>query len=383
MKYDVIIAGAGAGGVPAAVAAARRGAKTLLLEQSTEPGGTMAAGLGFPVCGLFENDTFRPPRLLNQGLSEEFFTAVCNETHDPAVAMGRVYVCRCSVTLFQRIFERWMENRNLTFVTQVMDIKVESSAGKIEALRFRTNTGEEQTVFPEQVIDCTGQGSLLQESGAEIIEPSSLPLAGFAVKLAHIGADDLLSVKVPYTLRKAVAEGILPAWCGFTFFSPGAPDSSEAFLKFSPPAELPAGQVAETVQHALAVLKKGLTAFQTLETVQTSPFVLQREGRRLKGRYVLGKEDVLTGRRFEDEAALGGWPMEYWDPEKGPQFTFAENSLSFGIPVRCLHSINVQNLWAAGRCLSATSEALSSMRVMGTAMATGEAAGKAAAESLK
>ncbi len=383
MKYDVIIAGAGASGVPAAVAAARRGARVLLLEQSANPGGTMTAGLGFPVCGLFENDTSRPPKLLNDGLPAEFYAAVCEEDRDPVVAMGRVYVCRCSVTLFQHIFERWMENKNLTFVPQVTGIKVETSGGKIEALRFRTVTGEEQTVFPEQVIDCTGQGALFQQSGAEIIEPSALPLAGFAVKLVSIGEDSLLSVKVPHTLRKAAAAGILPAWCSFTFFSPGAPDSGEAFLKFSPPAELAAEQVAETVQHALAVLKKGLPAFQTLETLKISPFVLQREGRRLKGRYVLCKEDVLTGRRFEDEIALGGWPMEYWDVESGPQYTFAEENRAYGIPIRCLQSTNLHNLWTAGRSISATSEALSSVRVIGTAMATGEAAGKAAAESLK
>ena len=81
-SYDVVVVGAGASGVPAAVAVARCGARVLLLEQSTEPGGTMTAGLGFPVCGLFENDVAHPPRLLNGGLSGEFFAAVCKEVRD-------------------------------------------------------------------------------------------------------------------------------------------------------------------------------------------------------------------------------------------------------------------------------------------------------------
>jgi len=71
MKIDVVIVGAGVSGVPAAVAAARAGAKTLLLEESPRLGGTMVASLGFPLCGLFENDISKSPRLLNGGLSTE------------------------------------------------------------------------------------------------------------------------------------------------------------------------------------------------------------------------------------------------------------------------------------------------------------------------
>ncbi len=383
MKYDVIIVGAGASGVPAAAAAARCGARVLLLEQCAEPGGLMTAGLGFPVCGLFKNDITRPPELLNGGLPEEFYAAVCKEDRDPVVAMGRVYVCRCSTGLFRRIFRRWMENINLTFISQVTGIEVDTAAGKIETLRFRTAGGEEQTVFPGQVIDCTGHGSVIQLSGAGRIVPSALPLAGFAVRLKGVGPDDLLPVKVPFLLRKAAGEGSLPDWCAFTFFSYGLPGSGEAFLKFSPPAAMTAEQAAGTASRALTFLQEGLPAFQTSETVETSPAVLQREGSRLQGEYVLCEEDIRACRRFEDDAVRGGWPMEYWDPEKGPQYIFAEEGGSYGIPGRCLHSVNVHNLWAAGRCISATSGALSSARVIGTAMATGEAAGKAAAGSFK
>jgi hypothetical protein len=203
------------------------------------------------------------------------------------------------------------------------------------------------------------------------------------VRLRGVGPDELLQVKVPYRLRKAVSAGALPVWCNFTFFSHGAPDCGDTFLKFSPPSELTTRQTIAAAREAFAVLQKDLPAFQSAEMAETSPSVLQREGSRLKGGYVLGEEDVRAGRRFEDEAARGGWPMEYWDPEKGPQFTFPDELRSYGIPARCLQSVNLHNLWTAGRCISATSGALSSARVIGTAMATGEAAGKAAAGSLK
>jgi hypothetical protein len=380
---DIAVIGAGAGGVPAAAAAARRGAKTILLEQRGEPGGTMTAGLGFPVCGLFENDTTCPPKLLNSGLPEEFYAAVCKEDSDPVVAMGRVYVCRCSAGLFKTIYRRWMENTDLTFVPQTAGMQIETAGGKIAVLRFRTAAGEEYEIFPSQVIDCTGQGAVIQLSGAERIEPAVLPLAGFSVRLRGVTPDELLPIKVPHQLRRAVGEGILPAWCGFTFFSYGSPDCGEAFLKFSPPASVTKEKVSETAQRAQAVLQRGLPAFRAAEIIERSPDVLQREGSRLKGRCVLSDDDVRTGRRFEDEAALGCWPMEYWDAENGPHYTYAEENRAYGIPARCLRSVNVHNLWTAGRSISAASGALSSARVIGTAMATGEAAGAAAAESLK
>ena len=380
--WDVIVAGAGAAGVPAAVSAARRGAKTLLLEQRPAPGGTMTAGLGFPVCGLFENDTTRPPRLLNAGLSEEFFSAVCAVDSDPAVAMGRVYICRCSANLFQRISEDWLARARVAFLPNVQNLQVEEGAGKISALRFRVADGPMQTAVAGQVIDCTGNGAVVQESSAERIEPQTLPLSGFSVRLRGVDADDLLPVKVPYELRHAADAGTLPAWCRFTFFSPGVVGCNDAFCKFSPPANCSVAQVRETVRCALEILKKRLPAFQAAELVETSSAVLLREGVRLKGGVVLCEEDILAGRTVADPVARGAWPMEYWDAENGPQFTFAPDGSSYEISARCLRSVNVKNLIAAGRCLSASSAALSSARVIGTAIATGEAVGRLAVERL-
>lgn len=381
--YDVIVVGAGASGVPAAVAVARCGARVLLLEKSAAPGGTMIAGLGFPICGLFENDTSRPPRLLNGGLPEEFFAAVCQEDGDSVVAMGRVYVCRCSAGLYRHIFQKWMKNKNLTFVNHVTAIQIESGKGRIETLRVRVSMGREQSISAKQVIDCTGQGAVIQSSGAAKSEPSVLPLAGLVLRLRNIAPDATLSVKVPYQLRKAVVEGLLPSWCSFTFFSYGVLDGGEGFCKFSPPATLTWEQAVEIAQGALAILQRHILAFHAAEIIEISPEILQREGVRLVGSYLLGEEDVRVGRRFDDEVALGCWPMEYWDPAQGPQYTFPEENRAYGIPVRCLRSVNVNNLWTAGRSISSTSGALSSARVIGTAMATGEASGKAAAGSLK
>jgi len=376
-KVDVVVVGAGVSGVPAAVAAARAGAKTLLLEQRPSAGGTLSAGLGFPVCGLFENDVSKNPRLLNDGLSAELFSVISREVADPVFAMGQVYVCRCPIALFESIYADWLDVENLTPRFGVRNISVEIQDQRIHALSFQTLEGATQTCEVGQVVDCTGSGVIIQQSGAKQIVPEALPLAGFSVCLKGVENEEMLPLKVPYILRKAADAGELPAYCSFTHFSPL--EDGDSLCKFSLPAETSRAEAEQTARRAIARLRKQIPAFHSVEVVQFSPSILQREGIRLKGQSILTGDDVRNGRSFEDGIARGGWPIEYWDTEKGIQYEYIENGLSYDIPLGALRSENIKNLWAAGRLLSADSAALASARVMGTAIATGEAAGRAAA----
>jgi hypothetical protein len=106
-----------------------------------------------------------------------------------------------------------------------------------------------------------------------------------------------------------------------------------------------------------------------------------RESRRVMGLMELTENDILTGARFEDEVAFSSWPIELRETARGPKFRFPHENRSCGIPLRCLQSRSIQNLFMAGRCISATHEAQAALRVIGTGMAMGEAAGKAAAQA--
>jgi hypothetical protein len=104
-----------------------------------------------------------------------------------------------------------------------------------------------------------------------------------------------------------------------------------------------------------------------------------RESRRWTGEYVLTAEDLLEGRRFDDQIALATWPMELRETAKGPKLRFPNDNQAAGIPLRCLKPAGSDRLFVAGRCISADHQAQASIRVMGTCFATGEAAGRAAA----
>jgi hypothetical protein len=102
-----------------------------------------------------------------------------------------------------------------------------------------------------------------------------------------------------------------------------------------------------------------------------------RETRRTLGRVVIERDDVLAGRRRDDEVAVSAWPIELWEDHRRARFEHPAEPCS--IPLGALVSRSTPNLGLAGRCLSASHEAHGALRVIGTALATGEAIGVAAA----
>ena len=120
-----------------------------------------------------------------------------------------------------------------------------------------------------------------------------------------------------------------------------------------------------------------------MRSISSAPIGI-RESRNIDGRYRLEKEDVLSGRVFEDAVARGAYPIDRHDPRGGrTQFSFIENCGSYTIPYRSLLPKELDNLLVAGRCLSASHIAMGSARIMGAAMSQGQAAGTAAALAVR
>jgi hypothetical protein len=100
------------------------------------------------------------------------------------------------------------------------------------------------------------------------------------------------------------------------------------------------------------------------------------------GQYVLTGADVLAGRKFDDVVARCAWPIEQWDAEGQSRLRYLSKGTHYEIPARSLYAAGVQNLFMAGKSISADVDAIASARVMGCCLATGEAAGRLAASRL-
>ena len=134
--------------------------------------------------------------------------------------------------------------------------------------------------------------------------------------------------------------------------------------------------------HDLAKWLRGnVPGFKKAELAQVAAEVGVRESYRIRGKYLLRGHDVVTGAQFADAVTTAYYPVDINSPG-GSRLKFEILKEPYQIPLRALESRQFRNLFAAGRCLSADSVAFASARVAPIAMALGEAAGKAAAESI-
>lgn len=127
-------------------------------------------------------------------------------------------------------------------------------------------------------------------------------------------------------------------------------------------------------------LKECIPGFEQAVISSVAPQIGIRETRRIDGLYSLGAEDVIEGRKFADVIAKSGYPIDIHDPSgAGVTAAWIKGDGAYDIPYRCLVPRGVDNLLAAGRCISTSHEALATTRLTPSCMATGQAAGTAAA----
>jgi hypothetical protein len=143
-------------------------------------------------------------------------------------------------------------------------------------------------------------------------------------------------------------------------------------------------EASRQVREIFSFLTAKVPGFSRASISNVAPYLGIREVRRIKGLYTLSADDVISGRRFPDEIALGGFPVDIHSPSGAGIETVTLGGRGFyGIPLRCLMPEGIDNLMVAGKCLSSAFEAHASARVQATCMAMGEAAGTALAIALK
>ena len=382
---DVLVAGAGVAGVAAALAAARAGARTLLVEREAQIGGAGYAGLFRQLCGLYLNGENFPAETLNAGFTREVVELLQKAAPQRSVQrVGQLYLLPYDPGDLQRVLRTLCDGeRQLRVLCGTSVTAVRTERGRLRGVTVCTPGGAED-FHPAAAVDCSGSGAVAALAGApcELSGKDERQLAGFTVRVTGLkAADEMLCIRVPYYCARAVRQELLPPSLRFTAFSLGDA-GDEGFLKLSLEDEEGPGREERALAQAAALLDylaQLLPAFGEASIAETSQRVLDREGRRIVGRYTLTGEDVLSGRKFPDGVVKNAWPIELWDRRKGTVYRYLPRGEYYEIPFRCLTVQGVDNLLSAGRCISVTHEALGSTRVLGTCLALGAAAGRAAA----
>lgn len=395
-NFQVIVVGAGIGGICAAVAAARTGAQTCLIEKAPEIGGT---GVHSPVSLVckFHGTDHRP---INLGIHRElFFELYAYSTRDFRPTCKRLTYDEAE--LLKRYKTLILAENNLSVRTGVGVASAEVEGRQLKSVTLDDGS----TLAADCFVDATADGNLGAMAGCEYMKGRESDGAMQSATLTFsLGNIDTSQLKQPdFTTRG----GLTSLWQELTEIYVAAkkqgltanpkdkviafpyPDgqrilfNSNEVLGVDPTdeASLKAGQAKaeQLVKEMVAIFRKHPAFAQaTLEHVSTKFGI--REGRRIVGDYVLTQEDCLGEARFDDMIAACAYEIDIHDPDGGPaQLINIPGSGYYHIPYRCIVARDLDNLALGSRCISGTHEAHSSYRVMSGVSAIGQAAGTASA----
>ena len=389
-KYitDVFVAGGGAAGVAAAVAAARMGKQVFLAEASGCFGGLGTSGL-VPAFAPFDDGV----NILSDGIGYEIRQKLKN-----AVAL-RNWTTLDTEEL-KRVYDDIITQVGVkfSFFTTVYDVIVKD--GSIEGVILGSKSGL-FAVKAKIYIDCTGDGDLCAFGGAEY-EKGDPNGAVMPPTLCSIWSGiDKDKCNEPWNehVEQAYKDGVLSYEDrhipGFFHGNDGISGGNIGHIFDVDPtdeAELTDGMLwgRKSMVEFENYFKNYFSGYNNLRLVSTASTLGVRESRRIKCDYTLNVDDFINRSVFEDEIGRYCYPVDIHvmsiDKEEYERFSKEyrtslryKNGESYGIPYRCLIPVSFKNALVAGRCIGTDRQMQASIRVMPGCFITGQAAGTAAA----
>lgn len=393
-KVEVLVLGAGPAGCAAAIMAARMGAKTLLVDFMSVPGGISTAGMMSHYTGTVDSRLY-----------EEVLMRMADKNAGKARGVRSVYIDPTQMTL------SWIElleeaGTELLLYTMACVPVMEENC--VKGVIIQNKSGR-SAILAEVVIDATGDGDIAAGAGAEFVmgreqdgsmQPATLmfKVAGVDMERAVFPGSFETEIETDKGEIQALAKKILPHPAGHVLLYKSMLDGIVT-VNMTNAIQID-GTDAESLTQAeltcrkqipaiVAFLREYVPGYEKCYVVATASLIGIRETRHFKGIYTLTKEDILEKRQFEDWVVRGaqfnfdvhnmtGGSLD----ETGVQKNFPKD-VKYTIPYRCLVPEKINGLLLAGRNISGTHMAHSNYRAMPICLAIGEAAGVAAAIAVK
>ncbi|GAC1499704.1 MAG: FAD-dependent oxidoreductase [Vulcanimicrobiaceae bacterium] len=415
-SYDVLVVGGGNAGCAAALASARHGARTLLVERYGFLGGTATASMVGPWMTFHSG----PERIVN-GIAEEMVERLMAKGGSPGhLHDASDYVP--TITPFdpeihKALLFEMMEEAGVELLLHAYVLDAIANEDGVEGARFAT-VGGIREYRAAVTIDSTADAFVAASAGVETqqgdargrVQPASLMFRLSHVDLAQTAAyarahpdqvrtslkthertpQALTAVAGLYDLwKQAEAAGVVSVPRELvSFFASPYPDEVTVNMtrvtNIDPldPDDLTRAEVEARgqVMQLLNFFRAYVPGFQHARIAATATQIGVRESRRIVGEYTLTRDDVLQARRFDDAVARSAYPIDIHNPSgSGTTTQRLAAGTAYEIPYRCMVPQCVERLLVAGRCISTTHEALASTRLTPTVMTLGQAAGTAAA----
>ena len=393
LEYDVVVIGAGMAGIPAAVASARNGAKTVLVNDRPVLGGNASSEIRVTVNGV---------NRLSTGLAERE-TGIVEEL----LLENRLYNAQESYPMWDHVVYDYVTREpNLTVMVNTAAMDAEMDGDKIVSARcWQVTTETEFTLKADVFIDCSGDGLMAAKAGA-LFRTGREGKKEFNEKYApdepdgwQMGASILMQGRdygrpMPYTPPSFMIE-----YNGDNTKHRKIRNFVDGYWWVELGDDFDIIDVQEFNRHKLMGYAHGVWNYiknsgkfpesENFAIDWIGSFPGRRESRRFIGDHVLSEKDLTEHRHFEDAIGFGGWSLDEHNPggiedlENEPSFFHERFKTVYEVPFRSLYSKNISNLMFAGRNASLTHIALSSTRIQGTCALMGQAVGTAATLCVK
>lgn len=391
-NYDVIVAGGGAAGVGAALGAARTGAKVCLVEKYGFLGGAATHSQVLAYCGFFQQGDEPIKAVAGAGdivLSEiEKAGLNIDPFRSPTAGNWLILIEPEAVKL---ALDRTLQNYNIDVYLHSRVTKSIRKDGALTALKIES-IGENKILSGNAFVDATGDAQLSRISGISCRlgnENGMLNAASAPIRIGGLAPDLKIDRKsVIKALENYNLRGKHQVTRGDAGFYTRLPVSGDLWWSIIdlPLKDLSVKTFSDSEREMrsaahdyVSVLKQSVEGFENAYLVQTGPQIGIRESYHPEARYSLTSDDLTSGKLCEDGIARAAWPAELHTEAGKPKYHAIGGQGYAHIPLGCLQSKDIKNLYYAGRLIGADDLAYGSIRVMGTAFATGEAAGVAAA----
>ncbi len=380
-EYDVVVAGAGPAGVCAAIAAARNGAKTLLIERYGFLGGMWSAGFIIPLFD-FENKHY-------------IVTEIVDELKARG-GWGGYYDIAFDFEIMKKLLDDMVTQSGAQILFHTFLAGAYCEGEDVKGVFIQNKSGR-SLVKAKVVIDCTGDGDIAASAGVPFtMGRESDNLCQPVTCMFMLGNIEYMQPHY-YSIRDAVIEASKACGIPFEFsykrpFVLQLPNCKRCVVMWNhvrkkPPTDAVAFSEAELesreeIHRIFDYIKKNVPMFKDVELIAIAPQTGVRESRHIHGLYTLETDECVHGAQFEDGICDVAFSMDLHLPDKDEQENIHLEA-PYQIPYRCLVPVNRNGLLVAGRCISGTYETNGSYRVTGDCMATGQAAGAAAALAVK
>jgi hypothetical protein len=385
---DVVIVGGGSAGVAAAVAAARCGARVLLLERGPCLGGASTLRGVVTYCGLYTLG--ETPKQAVAGIAEEVMQRLRDLKAVTAPQRHRGVFVVFEPEAVKHVLDGLCADAGVEVRLHAFVCAATRRDGRIVDVTWQDHAGS-HTVRARAFVDASGEADLAFFAGAATRygNDGAVNLGTLSTRFGGIPREVTVSAdQIAAAVARARARGVGPLTKdrSVTVRLPVSGDlvCYVASVDYDPRdgASLSAAE-RHGREQAWAYLEavRTIAGCEAAYLAGTGPEFGTRESRHIETRHRLTWQEVVEGRPVADAIGLGAWGVEWHDRATFEStFIYPPDKSAYEIPLGCLLSRDTPNLFAAGRTADADRQAGASLRVMGTAFATGQAAGVAAAQ---